>query len=413
MSDGWQVCFLSRRYFPTVSGMSVYADNLVRQLVGQGHGVTMLSQYYGGDAAGVYGGGPPPPVPGASVIGLESVHEQTRGDFESDIRAMIDRVVRAHADAGFDVIHSQYGYPTGLAGLLAARQLGLPHVLSIQGGDGHWVGECCDTHRRAMQQVCAESDAVIIGSDSFAREVHGRLGTPLDRFTIIPGAVDTARFYPRPGRTLGELASPPRLLYHGRVDRRKGVFELLDAYQMMRHAGRDLRLTVSGIGPNYQETRDRAAGIDGVHVGGHVDYFEAPARYREHDLFVSPTHAEGFSNTILEAMASGLPIVSCHAVGVVDCLTHGRNGRLARVADVEDLVAQIQALLDDRGQRAGLAETALADVEEHYAWTAIARRIAEVYTRVIGADPPAGFAPPTLDMRDAEPCRFRAQPHLL
>ena len=158
---------------------------------------------------------------------------------------------------------------------------------------------------------------------------------------------------PRPGRTLGELASPPRLLYHGRVDRRKGVFELLDAYQKLRHAGRVLRLTVSGIGPDYQETRDRAAGIDGDHVGGHVDYFEAPARYREHDLFVSPTHAEGFSNTILEAMASGLPIVSCHAVGVVDCLTHGRNGRLARVADVEDLVAQIQALLDDRDPRHG------------------------------------------------------------
>ena len=57
-----RVCFVSRRYFPTISGMSVYAQNLLRQLVAAGHDVTMVSQYRG-DALGVrtYGGGPPPP----------------------------------------------------------------------------------------------------------------------------------------------------------------------------------------------------------------------------------------------------------------------------------------------------------------------------------------------------------------
>src|SRR3712207_7442293 len=49
--------------------------------------------------------------------------------------------------------------------------------------------------------------------------------------------------------------------------------------------------------------------------------------YRRGDVFVSPTYSEGFSNTILEAMASGLPIVSTRAVGVVDCLTDGVNAR--------------------------------------------------------------------------------------
>ena len=125
------LCFLSRRYFPTISGMSVYADNLVRQLVAQTHDVTMFSQYYGGATAKVYGGGPPPAIPGATVVGVESVHEQDGGDFESDIRTLIDRVAELHAEQPVDVVHAQYGYPTGLAGLLAARRIHRPHVLSI------------------------------------------------------------------------------------------------------------------------------------------------------------------------------------------------------------------------------------------------------------------------------------------
>ncbi len=62
-----RICFVSRRFFPAISGMSVYAVNLLRELVRAGHDVTMISQYRG-DAFGtkVYGGGPPPPVPGVA-----------------------------------------------------------------------------------------------------------------------------------------------------------------------------------------------------------------------------------------------------------------------------------------------------------------------------------------------------------
>ena len=203
-----RICFLSRRYFPTISGMSVYADNLLRQLVARGHDVTMFSQFYGGEAAGVYGGGPPPGVEGARVVGVESVGEQGGGDFEADIETLAGKVEAAHEEEPFDVIHAQYGYPTGYAALVAARRIGRPCVVSIQGGDGHWVGECCGTHKTAMRLVCDHSDALIIGSDSFAEEVHERLGTDLSRFTIIPGAVDTRRFCPAEGRRSGASSRP-------------------------------------------------------------------------------------------------------------------------------------------------------------------------------------------------------------
>ena len=405
-----RVCFLSRRYFPTISGMSVYADNLVRQLASLGHEVTMLSQFYGGDAAGVYGGGPPPAIDGATVVGVESVGEQERGDFESDIERLADMVEVAHKERPFDVVHAQYGYPTGYAALVAARRIGRPCVVSIQGGDGHWVGECCGTHREAMCKVCRDSDAVLIGSDSFATEVSERLDVPRRRFTIVPGAVDTARFRPCPGRPIGALRDPPRLLYHGRVDARKGVLELLDAYERLRSSGRDLRLQVSGIGPDFDEARRRGETLPDVSVTGYADYLAAPDVYRDGDVFVSPTHAEGFSNTILEAMASGLPIVSCAAVGVVDCLADGRDALLVPVSDVSALAEAIGRMLDDADLRRRLATTALAEVRESYAWPNVARQIADVYAAVAAAGPRRTFAPLS---GPPDPCRFRDEPHLL
>ncbi len=120
-----RILFLSRRYFPAISGMSVYAQNLLRELAEAGHDVTMVSQYRGDEfGTRVYGGGPPPPVPGVTVIGLEQVGEQTSGDFERDIATMVETICAEHARKPFDVLHAQYGYPTGWAVLLAGKRLG-------------------------------------------------------------------------------------------------------------------------------------------------------------------------------------------------------------------------------------------------------------------------------------------------
>ena len=60
------------------------------------------------------------------------------------------------AQQPFDVLHAQYGYPNGLGGAAAPRgQLGVPAVVSIQGGDGHWVGTCCETHRARHARACS------------------------------------------------------------------------------------------------------------------------------------------------------------------------------------------------------------------------------------------------------------------
>ena len=412
-----RVLFCSRRFFPAISGMSVYAQNLLRQLVAAGHDVTMVSQYRG-DAAGtrVYGGGPPPPVPGVKVIGRRSLGEERfaepgGADFERDVDDMLSTILAEHREQPFDILHAQYGYPNGWAVLLAARELGIPAVVSIQGGDGHWVGSCCATHREAMLRVLNHADALLIGCESFAQEVVERLGVARERFTIVPGAVDVERFRPAPGWEPGAAADPPRLLYHGRVDRRKGALDFLEALALIRAEGVRFDATISGIGPDYDASREATDRLGlPVRFTGYADYDAAPAVYHGGDVFVSPTYAEGFSNTILEAMASGLPVVSCRAVGVMDCLRHDENGLMVEPGDVPALAAALRRVCADAGLRRRLAETALEECRRVYSWEAVADRILGVYANLRGVRPDAGFDP----VLPADPsCRFRAAPHLL
>ena len=411
-----RVLFLSRRFFPAISGMSVYAINLLRQLAAAGHDVTMVSQYRA-DPTGtrVYGGGPPPEVPGVRVIGRRSLGEEAfaepgGADFERDVDDMVDTILAEHAKKPFDVLHAQYGYPNGWAVLLAAQRIGVPTVVSIQGGDGHWVGSCCETHRQAMLRVLNHADRLLIGCDSFAREVVDRLGVSRDRFTIVPGAVEVERFHPAPGTTPGDAQDPVRLLYHGRVDRRKGALDMLDALAVLRGEGVPFAATISGIGPDLDACRERDAELNlGTRFTGYADYEAAPALYREADAFVSPTYAEGFSNTVLEAMASGLATVSCNAVGVVDCLRHGENGLLSDPGDIPALTDNLRRIIQDAPLRARLARSALEECRRTYSWDAVGRQIMDVYADVAGTAPDTAFDP----VLPVAECRFRAQPHLL
>ena len=421
-----RICFVSRRYWPAVSGMSAYAENLLRHLVRSGHEVTLVSQYRGDEAGrAVYGGGPPPPerVPdGVEVVALESLGEQVvnRGepaDFEADVDEMTRTVLDLHEKNPFDVLHAQYAYPNGLAVLRAAHATGLPAVVSVQGGDGHWVGTCCTTHRELVRAVFVHAPALLIGSPSFAAEVAQRHGIDPARFTLVPGATDAERFTPLDRESMGRIGDPAVLLYHGRIDARKGVLDLLEAVALLRAADVGVRLVVSGIGPDTALVAQRIAELDlrdDVEVLGAVPYERAHEVYQRGEVFVSPTYAEGFSNTILEAMASGLPVVSTDVVGVRDCVRAGGNGDdngiLVRPADPPALAAGIRRVLDDDVLRRRITERAHSDVHRLWSWPVVAGRITDVYDSLLAGAPQVPEIP---DPPHDPSCRFRSAPHLL
>ena len=142
---------------------------------------------------------------------------------------------------------------------------------------------------------------------------------------------------------------------------------------------------------------------------GYVDYEDVPEIYRQAGVFVSPTYAEGFSNTILEAMASRLAVVSCRAVGVVDCVRDGENGLLTDPGDVPALTAALRRVIVDPALRGRLADAGLEECRRVYSWRAVGRQIMDVYASLAGTAPDHDWS---IEL-PVTPCRFRAEPHLL
>ena len=108
-------------------------------------------------------------------------------------------------------------------------------------------------------------------------------------------------------------------------------------------------------------------------------------------------------------MATGVPVVSTRAVGVVDCLTHERNALLAQPGDAEDLATQLRRILDDGPLRENITRQALHEARTLYAWPTVARQIADAYESLAGTAPDKNWQEPG----PVEPCRFREVPHLL
>ena len=145
--------------------------------------------------------------------GEEIANSGNPADFESDIDQMVKLAETLHKTKPFDVVHAQYCYPNGMAALKISTKLKIPNVVSIQGGDGHWVGLCCSTHKSAMLAVLNHANLLIIGSDSFADEVCKNHNLKKDRLLIIPGAINSEDFKPLDPGKLGKLSKPATLLY--------------------------------------------------------------------------------------------------------------------------------------------------------------------------------------------------------
>ena len=302
--------------------------------------------------------------------------------------------------------------PTAGLSFSRARKIGIPTVVSIQGGDGHWVGSCCETHRLGMLNVVNHANALLIGCESFAAEVVERLGVPRQRFTIVPGAVDVKRFHPANGFVLGAAQDPVRLLYHGRVDRRKGSLDFLKALALLRAQDVRFAATISGIGPDYDSSRDLAAkprSGSSVHrlrrLQPGASALPGSRRLRQSDLRRRlQQHYSGSHGPAACPVFLASPSASSTA------LRDRENGLLVQPGDIPALAQALRQIIEDAPLRRRLAATALEECRRTYSWEAVGRLIMNVYAAVKGQKPDTNFDP----VLPHDPnCRFRATPHLL
>lgn len=287
--------------------------------------------------------------------------------------------------ATYDVIHVHgLSYHT-FAAALAGRWLRRPTIVKLANS-----GEASDIDKMRRGQHLALSRFMLptaLSCDRFVAlnpavvEELASAGVPPDRIVRIPNGVEVEPT----SRDSYELHDPARLLFVGRLHAQKGVDTLLRAFRQLRDArSAPLRLELVGDGPLREELMTLAVGLGisaDVHFAGNRD--DVPRSLGEADVFVLPSRAEGLSNALLEAMASGLPVVVSRIPGNVDVIRDQMDGLLVDVDDPAALATAIERLLADADLRGRLGRSARRTALETYALGEVARRYEELYASVL------------------------------
>lgn len=274
----------------------------------------------------------------------------------------------------FDACIAFFGLPGGLTARALKYIHGLPYILSLRGGDvpGHSPAELKNWHRFTaplLRHIWKEASAVTANSRGL-RQLALRFEPHLP-IKMIPNGVDV------PACSAGCPVSdtpPTRLLFSGRLAEGKNIAFLLETLAGIREFS--WKLVLVGDGPERKSLENLAVrlGISAhVKFEGWIKREEMASRLANTDIYVYPSKQEGMPNTVLEAMAAGLPVVAHPIEGIEDIITNGVNGFLAPLGDKEIFAAQIAKLAKDHGLARRIGAAARRHVAENYSWSSTAR----------------------------------------
>lgn len=297
-------------------------------------------------------------------------------------------IVEALAEGRYDLVHLCSPGPAGVAALLTARVMDLPVLGSYHTELGAYAGlRSADPMleafaQGAMSMFYGQCEVVLSPSEA-SDGVLNDLGIDAGRVGRWDRGVDLARFDPA-RRTRAADDERVDVLYAGRLTREKGADLLADAFLAARARDPRLHLVLAGGGPEEEALRAR--------VGEHATFLgwlEGDAladAYADADLFLFASRTDTFGQVLLEAQASGLPVVAVAEGGPCSIVDDGATG-LLRAADASALADAVVALAGAPGERARLAANARAAVAER-TWDRALERLADGYRRALGEGAP-------------------------
>ena len=291
------------------------------------------------------------------------------------------------------VMHGHWVVPGGATAAAAAP--GLPLVVSLHGSDVY-VAEKLAPARQVAKMVFRRAHAVTACSSDLARRAIA-LGADPQRIEVVPYGVDIERFKPdvqaRAELRARVSVGPNRLMLFsaGRLVRKKGFEYLIDAVALSPAADRPM-LVFAGNGDLRGELEARAAGAavaDSVRFLGNQTQDEVGRWLAAADVVAVPSvrddsgNVDGLPNVVLEALASGTPLVTTPAGGIGSVVESGKTGLIVAERDPAGLAAAIGQLAESRDLRSRIGRAARATVMERYGWERTARQLDGAYRRAL------------------------------
>jgi len=332
--------------------------------------------------------GPAPPGAGASGIIHIGRHRgikfnQTRFEISFAGRRERRAMVELLRQEAFDVLHFHTVW-TPLLPFQILRASTSANVATFHDTPPETLGGRLTRHAfRAMSRYLAPRlEAMIAVSSSPAGHLVGRPGRQLH---IVPPCTDLGPYFAGAEPLAALRDERINILYLGRLDRRKGIYQLLEAYRELSREARPVRLLIAGDGDELPGVRRHIAehGLAEVVVLGPVAEVEKPRVYASADVFCAPAlHGESFGIVLVEAMASGKPVVAAANSGFRTVLS-GEGARfLAPPGDARALAGRLRLLLGDEALRRNMGAWGREQARQ-YDCARVVPRLVEIYREAL------------------------------
>ena len=280
----------------------------------------------------------------------------------------------------YDLAHAFFGFPTGW---LCYRNAGrLPYIISLRGSDvpGQHARLQLDYKilAPAFRAIWKKASALVACSEGLKE--RALLFMPSVSIDVIPNGVELDRFFPAETSEKPEVL---RLLTVGRLSVTKRIEMLIDAVEILHRTACKIRLTIVGGGKTEQQLRKIATERelrDVIKFTGRIDSKKMPEVYRQNDIFISASMQEGMSNAMLEANASGLPIVTTRCEGLAELIDG--NGLIIEQDSIEEIAKAVKRLADDPEFYKQMSVAARKQAEK-FDWANVAQSYLEQYRKII------------------------------
>ena len=267
----------------------------------------------------------------------------------------------------FDVIHADTPGPMGVCGWLVAKMLRIPflgtyhtdfpeYVLAFSGGDYRLASAATGYSSWFYGQM-----ATVFSRSRHYRAKLSALNLSEKKIVMAHPCVDDTKFNPsyRDVNIWERLAvrEPRRLMYCGRVSAEKNLALLVKAFRLLHGIRQDIALVVVGDGPFRVEMEAMLRGLP-VYFLGYQDDSALPSLYASSDLFVFPSLTDTMGQAVIEAQASGLPVLVSDEGGPREMMDHGLTGLMVRGSDANEWIQALQELLNDEPRRQRMSRSA-------------------------------------------------------
>ncbi|HEV2295743.1 MAG TPA: glycosyltransferase family 4 protein [Tepidisphaeraceae bacterium] len=242
----------------------------------------------------------------------------------------------------------------------------------------HW-------HWRLQARAHERAERIIVPSPSISQVAHQLAHIPLEKFQVIPNAIDPdafriERMYSTHGFRVGFI---------GRLDPIKRIPDLLHAIKLLNASGGGgVHLHIFGAGAEHDSITATIAqlGLREI-VTMHGPVPRPQDALRQIDALVLPSSAEGFGLVLIEAMAAGVPVIGTNAPGIRDVVRNGETGLLVPVGSSQELAEAIRRVREDSPLRHRLVRHAQDDVRNRFTWAAVLPQYVELL-EIDAATPP-------------------------